>query len=417
MNRSSLRRVLPALLVLILVGAGLAYLASVSAGKGGPLEASGTIESIQVNVAAEVSGRVLDVLVDEGESVGEGDPLVRLDDRLLQAQRESARAAGEAAIAAAELEAIAAQQALDDLFTTAPLAAAQAEKALAEARDVLDTAERTYTWNQEGNRATSDTLKAAKAKLAVERERMERAEAAYRNASGDLSEGGEKAAAFVAYNNARIAYNRALSSYNWYTGHPTDIDQAQLEADVALAQAQVDDAQRRLEEVQSGPDPAALDLAQARLALAGAQVAAAEAKAEVDLQVLDLQLEKLLIRAPLGGVVTMRYVEPGEVLLAGAPALSISDLDRLMITVYLPEDQYGRVGLGDPVRLTVDSFPAEVFEGSVVRIADQAEFTPRNVQTETGRRSTVFAVEIAVRDETGKLKPGMPADVAFGADD
>jgi HlyD family secretion protein len=415
-NRASLRRVLPALVVLVLVSAGLAYLAAVSAAGGGPLQGSGTIESVQVNVAAEVSGRVLEVLVDEGQSVAEGDPLVRLDDRLLQAQRESARAAGEAAIAAAQLELVLARQSMDDLLTNAPLAAAQAEKTLAEARDALDSAERTYTWNQEGNRATSDTLKAAKAKLAVERERMERAETAYRNAPGDLSEGGQKAAAFLAYNNARIAYNRALSSYNWYTGHPSEIDQGQFEADLALAQAQVDDAERRLEALRPGPDPDGLDLARARLTLAQAQVAAAEAKAEVDLQTLDLQLEKLLVRAPLGGVVTMRYIEPGEVLLAGAPALSIGDLDRLTITVYLPEDRYGQVGLGDSVGVTVDSFPGETFSGSVVRIADRAEFTPRNVQTETGRRSTVFAVEITIQDPSRRLKPGMPADVAFRTD-
>jgi len=65
------------------------------------------------------------------------------------------------------------------------------------------------------------------------------------------------------------------------------------------------------------------------------------------------------------------------------------------------------------VRITVDSFPGEEFEGRVLRIADRAEFTPRNVQTEAGRRTTVFAVEIAIDNPAGLLKPGMPADVGF----
>ncbi len=65
--------------------------------------------------------------------------------------------------------------------------------------------------------------------------------------------------------------------------------------------------------------------------------------------------------------------------------------------------------------MTVDSFLGEVFEANVIRIADQAEFTPRNVQTEEGRKSTVFAVELMVDNPQGKLKPGMPADVKFGA--
>ena len=65
-------------------------------------------------------------------------------------------------------------------------------------------------------------------------------------------------------------------------------------------------------------------------------------------------------------------------------------------------------------KLTVDFFPGEIFTATVVYIADQAEFTPRNVQTSEGRRSTVFAVELSLRNDAGKLKPGMPADVQFG---
>jgi HlyD family secretion protein len=413
MHASSVRRFLPPLLVVVLVGAGLVYLATLSGAAAGPLQAAGTIESIEVSVASEVSGRVSEVLVGEGQAVAAGDLMLRVDDRLLEAQRLSAEAAGKAAVAAAKLELINARQALDDLYANAPLAAAQAQQALADARDALDEAQKDYTYNQEGNRATSDTLKGAKAKLAVTRERMEAAQSIYNHTRGDLADGGAKAGAYLDYINARSAYNTALSAYNWYTGHPTEIDQAQYEADVALAQAQVDDAELRLADLEPGPDPDALTVARARVTLAEAQLAAAQAKAQVDLATLDLQLEKLRICAPVDGVVTTRHIEPGEVLLAGAPALSIGQLQDLTITVYLAEDRYGQIQLGDAVRISVDSFPDQAFDGSVVRIADRAEFTPRNVQTEEGRRTTVFAVEVAIDDPTGMLKPGMPADVQF----
>jgi multidrug resistance efflux pump len=331
----------------------------------------------------------------------------------LEAQRQSAKAAGEAAVAAAQMEQIAARQSLDDLYDHAPLAAAQAQLALADARDVLEDAQRDLIVNQQGNRGTSDTVKGARAKLAVARERMEHAESVYDHASGDLADGGPKAAAYLEFINARNAYNTALASYNWYTGHPTEIQQAQLDADAAVAQAQFDDAQRQVDDLQQGPDPDALALAQAHLTLAKAQLAAAQAKAEVDLETLDLQLEKLLIRAPSDGIVMARHIEPGEVLVAGAQALSIGQLDHLTITVYLPEDRYGEVSLGDETTVTVDSFPGANFHAVVVRIADEAEYTPRNVQTEEGRRTTVFAVELSVEDSTGRLKPGMPADVLF----
>jgi HlyD family secretion protein len=86
------------------------------------------------------------------------------------------------------------------------------------------------------------------------------------------------------------------------------------------------------------------------------------------------------------------------------------------MTVYVPEDRYGRIQLGQQAAITVDSFPGESFSGTVQRIAEQAEFTPRNVQTAEGRASTVFAVELSIANESGKLKPGMPADVDFEGD-
>ena len=86
--------------------------------------------------------------------------------------------------------------------------------------------------------------------------------------------------------------------------------------------------------------------------------------------------------------------------------MKIGEPSALRITVYVPEDRYGEIRLGDPVQVTVDSFEGKTFAAHVVRIADEAEFTPRNVQTEEGRRTTVFAVEVAVEDPQGLLKPG-----------
>jgi HlyD family secretion protein len=97
----------------------------------------------------------------------------------------------------------------------------------------------------------------------------------------------------------------------------------------------------------------------------------------------------------------------------GSPAVTLGRLEDLTITVYIPEDQYGAIQLGQPALVTVDSFPDTHFAATVVRVADQAEFTPRNVQTPEGRRTTVFAVELSVRDDSSRLKPGMPADVVF----
>jgi HlyD family secretion protein len=413
MHLDKVRRVAPIVIFVGLIVAGLIYLTAVSARDNGPLQASGTVEAVQVNVASEVSGRVEAVLVDEGESVQAGDVILRLDNRLLEAQRELALAGGQAAIAAAELELLNAQQGLDALHEDTALAASQAELTLANARDALGDAERLNTYQQKGNRATTETLDGAKAALTLAEHALDRAEAAYNRVGSLPADNPTRASARASLEAARRQRDAAQASLNWYRGEPSDIDQAILDAKVSLAQAQLDEAQRNFEDLHPGPDPDLLDQAKARLTLAQARLAAARAQAKVDAETLDLQLGKLLVRAPLGGVILARSIEPGEVLLAGAQALSIGQLDHLTITVFLPEDRYGQINLGDHVRVSADAFPDESFDAVVTRISDQAEFTPRNVQTEEGRRTTVFAVEVTVAEAEGKLKPGMPVDVAF----
>ncbi len=413
MHLDKVRRVAPIVVFVGLVVAGLIYLTAVSARDNGPLQASGTVEAVQIKVASEVTGRVEAVLVDEGESVQAGDVILRLDNRLLEAQRELALAGGQAAVAAAELELLNAQHGLDALHEGTALAASQAELTLANARDALDDAVRINTYQQKGNRATTETLDAAKAAVTLAEDAVNRAQAAYDRLGRLASDNPTKAAARASLEAARRQLENAEASLNWYRGEPSDIDQAILDAKVSLAQAQLEDAQRNYEDLHPGPDPDLLDQATARLTLAQAQLAAARAQAKVDAETLDLQLGKLLVRAPLGGVILARSIEPGEVLVAGAQALSIGQLDSLTITVFMPEDRYGQIDLGDHVRVSADAFPEESFDAVVTRISDQAEFTPRNVQTEEGRRTTVFAVEVTVAEAEGKLKPGMPVDVAF----
>ena len=153
---------------------------------------------------------------------------------------------------------------------------------------------------------------------------------------------------------------------------------------------------------------------QARALFVQSQSAVTAAQAGLDL--IDTQMDKLTIRAPMDGVVLVRSVEAGEVLQAGMPILTIGNLDSLKVTVYIPETQYGQISLGQQATLSVDSFPNETFTALVTRISDKAEFTPQNVQTKEGRQTTVYAIELSVDNVDGKLKPGMPVDVIFEND-
>jgi HlyD family secretion protein len=161
---------------------------------------------------------------------------------------------------------------------------------------------------------------------------------------------------------------------------------------------------------------AAVKIAETQLAQAGANLLQIETSLEqvlAEIHLIDIQISKLTIKSSTSGIIRARNIEPGEVVQAGAVAITLDKIDSLVITVYIPEDRYGQISLGDHAQVTVDSFPGEIIDAVVTRIADRAEFTPRNVQTEEGRRTTVFAIELSVLNPEGKLKPGMPADVTF----
>ena len=122
------------------------------------------------------------------------------------------------------------------------------------------------------------------------------------------------------------------------------------------------------------------------------------------------------IISPINGVLLERLFEPGELAEPGNVVMVVADLSKLELKVYAPEDQYGQFALGQVYPVTVDSFPNTTFNGTISQIAEQAEFTPRNVTTISARKSTVYAITLDIEnsDSTDNLIPGMPADVHFG---
>jgi len=187
-------------------------------------------------------------------------------------------------------------------------------------------------------------------------------------------------------------------------------------ATVSVARERYEVAQDTLSQLQTGENSpqvkiASLALNQAKDGVQQAQGTLNQAKA--NLALIDTQLAKLTVYAPMDGVILTRNVEPGEFVQPGSSAISMANLADLTITVYIPEDRYGEIHVGQDATVTVDSFPGRTFSATVSKIADQAEFTPRNVQTVEGRSATVYAVKLTVNDSEGKLKLGMPADVVF----
>ena len=379
-------------------------------------------------------------------------------------------------IAAAQLGLLSAQQALQALFDNADLACAHAQQAvedaeqaledlldpdlqqalaleaIANAQKMIDQAEKRAR-NLKSSASQAD-IDAAEADVVLARDALDKAQDDFNPYAGKPEDNLTRAHYQSRLAAAQQVYDSAVRQLNALSGTGADVDiavadadlataHAQLEqtqrdyerikngpseADIAVLEAQIDIAQQEYEARKNGPDPDELALAQARVESAQAALALAQADtiqeqldvalAQVDaadaaLSVIQTQLDKLVLTAPVDGIVLYRSVEAGEVVMPGRSAVTIGNLDDLTITVYVPEDRYGQIRLGDQAIVTIDSFPGEDFSGTVIRIADQAEYTPRNVQTAEGRSTTVFAVDLSVDDPDGKLKPGMPADVAF----
>ena len=179
------------------------------------------------------------------------------------------------------------------------------------------------------------------------------------------------------------------------------LDKAVLARD--LVQSQLTQADEQLRLVEKGPREERVEAQRAQLAQAQAALAA-----------VDAVLEHMIVRAPFAGIVTTRHREPGEIVGAGSPAVTIVNPRDRWVRVFVPETAMAGVHLEAPARITADRDPKRVYPGEVSYIASEAEFTPKSVQTREERVKLVYAVKVQVTgDPAGDLKPGMPVDVVL----
>ena len=168
---------------------------------------------------------------------------------------------------------------------------------------------------------------------------------------------------------------------------------------LSLAEAQYAQAQENLKKLKAFSRPEEIRAAEARLA---------QAEAAADL--LKQNIRDSVVTSPIAGVITERVVEPGELVNPGSTLVTISILDPVYLWIYISEKDLGRIKLGDEVRVKIDSFSDKDFIGKITYISPEAEFTPKNVQTEDDRVKLVFGVKVELRNPEGWLKPGLPAD-------
>ncbi len=380
------------------------------------LIASGSIEGDEVVIVSEFGGRIVGLDVGEGDEVEAGQIVVELDTSQLQAQRAQAQAA--VAAAQANLANVKAG--------THPAPILAGEAGLLQATTQRDVAQRAWQDVEamvEDPQQIQAQIVQARAAVKLAETQIEQAEAKIARAEVERDQyrgqgSMEEKALYRMYNfqveAARVGQevamaNKAgaeetLAALRALRDNPLAmISQVHLaEAQYSIAEAGVAVAEARLAELKAGPLPEEVGVAEAQVAQAGAAVSA-----------LQTQIDKMTLRAPIAGVVTSRSARSGEAALPGATLLTVANLDEVTLTVYIPEDQLGQVYLAQEVEVQVDSYPGRVFPGTVSYISQEAEFTPKNVQTQKERVNMVFAVKVRLPNPDHLLKPGMPADAVL----
>lgn len=383
------KKIILLLVVAVTVAAGLYYWLELR----GPSRVdeiliSGNIEVTEVDIAFERPGKLVELLVREGDEVAAGQTIARLSQEQLLSQRERALAA----IAAAEsrLAQVRAAIAYQRESVDSSIAQREAEVRLARAGlNELESGSRTQEIEQ---------ARAAVAQAAAEAEQ----------AASDLERGK------TLYSNEDISAQ--------------DFDRLKARAEATAAALQ--QARERLALVKEGPRTEDIEAARARVQQAEAAVRTARAgrletrrleqeiaarqaeiaAARAELAVIQTQLDDTVAVTPVSGVVLVKAAEAGEILAAGTTVVTIGDIEHPWLRGYVNQIYQGRVEVGATVPVTTDSFPGKTYTGRLTFLAAEAEFTPKQIQTQEERVKLVYRVKIEIPNPDRELKRNMPAD-------
>lgn len=321
---------------------------------------SAIIEGTPVDVTPQIQARIDTIGAHEGDRVDKGQTLVELD-------------------------------------CTQPRATlAQARAQIDQARAAVDSATRSVEVAQKNVSPAAQQARSARSAVDVAQSRAEALRAQYENAqqTAQRMENLRKSGV-VSPQQADEARARATSAQNEWLAARQQLEAARSKARAANAQ--------------TGASSTQVGVVQTQIAAARAQLERAQAARDQAQQMVD----ECTLTAPRAAFVQTRNYEPGEVATPGLPVLSLVDTARVKATFYVSNASLGAAKPGRTVHVVADAYPDQTFEGTIDHVSEEAEFTPRNVQTREDRQRLVYGVEIAVPNPDDKLRPGMPVEVTI----
>jgi HlyD family secretion protein len=369
-------RIILLLVVLALAGGGFYWYEYLRpARRSNVVKVSGNIETTEVEMSFKIPGRVERRFVDEGEMVEKGQPIAEIEDADLR--QDVAQRTAELAAAKALLDQLKEGSRKQDI--------AAAEAAMQKAKFTLEDL-------QAGPR--TQELASAEAEVSAAAAERQRAEAAY-NRAKELVGGGavSKDQHDLAKSTFEVAAQRLRDAEEKFKLLKAGYRENQIHA----AAAAYEQAKWQYDMVKEGPRRQEIEQADAKVH-----------QIEAALKLAETRLGYAKIVAPMTGMALSKNIEPGEYVAAGTPIVTIGDLVNVWVRAYIPEEQNGCVKFGQKVHVKTDN--GKTYEGTVSFISHEAEFTPKNVQTEKERVKLVYRIKINITNPKLDLNPGMPVD-------
>ena len=349
---------------------------------------SGTIEARSAELSFQVSGRVTDIPVDEGQFVKENQVMALLDQSEYQVRYEQAKANLESAVKNLQR----AETVLALYKETLPREVARAEAAVKVLLSQLRE------------------LEAGSRKQEIERARL-----AYLTAKDIMEEAGKDKRRFEKlfekhlvsekqWDEVKLKYETALKEFERAEETLKLLEEGVRKETIETAKARVAEGKALLDQAKANMKQ--IEAAEKELEAAAAGVKAAQSA----LKLTETYLDYTQLRAPFAGVITSRNVELGEVVSPGREVFSLSDLSRVELKIFVDETEIGKVKPGQRVEVRIDTFPDKLYNGKVSFISPEGEFTPKMIQTHKERVKLVYLVKIIIPNPDHELKSGMPAD-------
>jgi len=388
-GRNALKhRIIIVLFFVLLIGIGLFVYWGQKQQHTTELYYSGTIEATTAELSFQVNGKVTTVRVDEGEAVKKGQILAELDGSEYDVRLEQARAN----VDIARMELAKSRTVLDILEETIPAEISRAEAGVKVLESQLK--ELTAGYRQQDIEQARLAFLSSRDVLEEARKEKLRYESLFRK--GIVSE--------QKWDTVKLNHETALKEFQRAKEAFNKLEEGTRKETIQTARDRVEEGKAILRQAKSNLKQ--IDAAKKDCKKAESAVNAAQATSDL----ARIHVTYTLLRSPFDGIITSRSVEPGEVLTPGREIFTLSDLSIVELKIFVDEPTLGRVKPGQPVTVSIDTFPDKTYQGTVSFISPEGEFTPKIIQTHKERVKLVYRVKIRIPNPTFELKSGMPAD-------